>query len=75
MEKEVTREQANMRTAQSNRLRYGNAKADAARAREAVVNNSKKPAAGKAIGAAAAGAAGAPARAAATNSNKKKKGK
>jgi hypothetical protein len=35
VEKEVTRDMANTRTATSNRLRYGNAKADAARAREA----------------------------------------
>ena len=75
IEKEVTRDTANMRTAQSNRLRYGNAKADAARAREAVEKTSKKPATGKKMGAAAGGAAGAPARAAVTNSNKKKKGK
>lgn len=73
VEKEVTRDTANMRTKQSNRLRYGNAKADAARAREASVKASKKPATGKAIGAAAGAAAGAPARAAATNANKKKK--
>ena len=73
VEKEVTRDTANMRTKQSNRLRYANAKADAARAREASVKASKKPATGKAIGAAAGAAAGAPARAAATNANKKKK--
>ena len=73
VEKEVTRDTANMRTKQSNRLRYGNAKADAARAREASVKASKKPVTGKAIGAAAGAAAGAPARAAATNANKKKK--
>jgi hypothetical protein len=72
VEKEVTRDMANARTAASNRLRYGNAKADAARAREAVVNTSKKPAAGKAAGAVAGAAAGAPARAAVTNSKKKK---
>ncbi len=73
VEKEVTRDMANMRTAQSNRLRYGNAKADAARARDASVKASKKPAAGKIVGGAAGAAAGAPARAAATNANKKKK--
>lgn len=73
VEKEVTRDMANARTATSNRLRYGNAKADAARAREASVKASKKPAVGKATGAAAGAAAGAPARAAVTNSNKKKK--
>ena len=73
VEKEVTRDMANMRTAQSNRLRYGNAKADAARARDASVKASKKPAAGKVVGGAAGAAAGAPARAAVTNSNKKKK--
>jgi hypothetical protein len=73
IEKEVTRNIANMRTAQSNRLRYGNVKADAARAREASVKASKKPAVGRAVGATAGAAAGAPARAAVTNSNKKKK--
>ena len=73
IEKEVTRDMANMRTAQSNRLRYGNAKADAARAREASVKASRKPAVGRAVGATAGAAAGAPARAAVTNSNKKKK--
>jgi hypothetical protein len=73
VEKEVTRDMANMRTAQSNRLRYGNAKADAARARDASVKASKKPTAGKIVGGAAGAAAGAPARAAVTNSNKKKK--
>jgi hypothetical protein len=73
VEKEVKRDTANMRTAQSNRLRYGNAKADAARAREASVKASKKPAVGKAAGAAAGAAVGAPARATVTNSNKKKK--
>lgn len=75
VEKEVTRDQANMRTAQSNRLRYANAKADAARAREAVEKTSKKPAVGKVAGAAAGAAAGAPARAAVTKSNKDKRGK
>lgn len=73
VEKEVTRDMANMRTAQSNRLRYGNAKADAARARDASVKASKKPTAGKIVGSAAGAAAGTPARAAVTNSNKKKK--
>jgi hypothetical protein len=73
VEKEVKRDMANARTAASNRLRYGNAKADAARARKASVETSKKPAAGKKLGAAAGAAAGAPARAAVTNSNKKKK--
>lgn len=73
VEKEVTREQANMRTKQSNNLRYGNAKSDAARARKAVVNNSKKPTTSKVLGAGAGAAAGAPARAAVTNKNKKKK--
>jgi hypothetical protein len=73
VEKEVTRKQADQYTKNSNNLRYGNAKADAARAREAAVKTSKKPAAGKAVGAAAGAAAGAPARAAVTNSNKKKK--
>jgi hypothetical protein len=73
VEKEVTRETANMRTKQSNRLRYANAKADAARAREASVKASKKPGVGKVVGGAAGAAAGAPARAAATNANKKKK--
>ena len=75
VEKEVTRDMANARTAASNRLRYGSAKADAARARKAVVDNSKKPTTGKRLGAAAGAAAGAPARATATNSNKKKKDK
>jgi len=75
VEKEVTRDMANMRTAQSNRLRYGNAKADAARAREAVEKTSKKPATGKKLGAAAGAVAGAPANATATAINKKKKGK
>jgi hypothetical protein len=64
---------ANTRTATSNRLRYANAKADAARARKAVVENSKKPATGKVLGGAAGAAAGAPTRATATNANKKKK--
>jgi len=73
VEKEVTRDMANARTAASNRLRYGNAKADAARAREASVKASKKPAVGKAAGTAAGAVAGAPARAAVANSNKKKK--
>ena len=73
VEKEVTRDMANMRTAQSNRLRYGNAKADAARAREAAMKSSKKPAVGRAAGAVAGAAAGAPARATVTNSNKKNK--
>jgi hypothetical protein len=73
VEKEVTRKQADQYTKNSNNLRYGNAKADAARAREASVKSSKKPATGKAVGAAAGAAAGAPARAAVTNSNKKKK--
>jgi hypothetical protein len=73
VEKEVTRDMANARTAASNRLRYGSAKADAARARKAVVDNSKKPVAGKIVGGAAGAAAGAPARAAVTNSNKKNK--
>ena len=73
VEKEVTRDTANMRTKQSNRLRYSNAKADAARAREASVKTSKKPAVGRAVGGSAGAAVGAPARAAVTNSNKKKK--
>ena len=73
VEKEVTAKTANMRTKQSNALRYGNAKADAARAREASIKASKKPALGKAAGAASGAAAGAPARGAANNSNKKKK--
>jgi hypothetical protein len=73
VEKEVTRKQANQYTKNSNNLRYGNAKADAARAREASVKSSKKPAVGRELGAAAGVAAGAPARAAVTNSNKKKK--
>jgi hypothetical protein len=75
VEKEVTRDMANMRTAQSNRLRYGNAKADAARARDASVKASKKPAVGKAVGGAAGAAAGAPANATATAINKKNKKK
>ena len=75
VEKEVTRDMANMRTAQSNRLRYGNAKADAARARKASVKTSKKPAVGKAVGGAAGAAAGAPANATATAINKKNKKK
>jgi hypothetical protein len=73
VEKEVTRKQADQYTRNSNNLRYGNAKADAARAREASVKSSKKPAVGKAAGAAAGAAVGAPARAAVTNANKKKK--
>ena len=75
VEKEVTRDTANMRTKQSNRLRYGNAKADAARAREASVKSSKKPTAGKIVGGAAGAATGAPANATATAINKKNKKK
>jgi hypothetical protein len=75
VEKEVTRDTANMRTKQSNRLRYGNAKADAARARDASVKASKKPATGKKLGAAAGAVAGAPANATATAINKKNKKK
>ena len=51
VEKEVTRDMANTRTATSNRLRYSNAKADAARAREASVKASSKPKIGKVAGA------------------------
>jgi hypothetical protein len=73
VEKEVTRDIANMRTAQSNRLRYGNAKADAARARDASVKSSKKPAVSRELGAGAGAAAVAPSQAVARNNNKKKK--
>ena len=73
VEKQVTRDMANTRTAQSNKLRYGNAKADAARAREASVKASRKPAVGKVAGAVAGTAVGAPARAVATKSDKQKK--
>lgn len=51
VEKEVTRDTANMRTKQSNRLRYTNAKAEAARAREGSMKSSKKPGVGKVVGA------------------------
>ncbi len=51
VEKEVTRDTANMRTKQSNRLRYSNAKAEAARAREGSMKSSKKPGVGKVVGA------------------------
>jgi len=73
VEKEVTRDMANARTAASNRLRYANAKADAARARDASVKASKKPAVGRELGAGAGAAAVAPSQAVARNNNKKKK--
>ena len=75
VEKKVTRKQADQYTKNSNNLRYGNAKADAARARDASVKSSKKPAAGKIVGGAAGAAAGAPANATATAINKKNKKK
>jgi len=55
VEKEVTRKQANRATASSNRLRYGGAKAEAQRTREAVGSSRILSRGGQNIGAGAGG--------------------
>ena len=67
VEKEVTAKKAANRTASSNKLRYGGAKAEAARTRKAVENSKVLPRLGAASGAAAGAAP-----AASKKANKKK---